>query len=84
MKFEFVTFHSIYIIRKVGEQFHLKHQLPAVFIDTFYNENDEDEDIHFMNNTMKLWELAEGKKDQLFHCRDINAVLGEVMQLKER
>ena len=62
------------------DEFNLNHTLPAVFIDTYYNEKNPDEDNKFRYYTDKLWKFSTSRKP--FECKDIQAVLTEISHLK--
>jgi len=68
---------------ELRELFHFDFDLPAVFIDTFHRKKSEHEVEMFLNNTLKLWEFAEGKLDSPFYCQDIQAVLHESSLLEK-
>ena len=63
------------------DEFNLNHTLPTVFIDTYYNEKNPDEDNKFRYYTDKLWKFSTSRKP--FECKDIQAVLTEISHLKK-
>jgi len=67
------------ILRK---EFNLPNQLiiPAVFVDTFHNEGDQEEAMQFKNEVEDLLEFAQGRP--AFNCIDIETALSEVMELQ--
>ena len=61
-------------------EFQLVQALPAVFIDTFHNHDSEPERRLFLRYTDRLWDIAQDKLEEPFHCRDIQ-VLEAVVSL---
>ena len=65
--------------RKLRQEFSLKRDLQAVFIDTYYNKRDPNELRAFNKNTNKLFEFA--NKSEPFACKDIKIALTEIREL---
>ena len=65
--------------RKLRQEFILKRDLQAVFIDTYYNKKDPNELRAFNKNTNKLFEFA--NKSEPFACKDIKMALTEIREL---
>ena len=65
--------------RKLRQEFSLKRDLQAVFIDTYYNKRDPNELRAFNKNTNKLFEFA--NKSEPFACKDIKMALTEIREL---
>jgi len=67
------------ILRK---EFSMPNQLiiPAVFVDTFHNEGDQEEAMKFKKEVEELLEFAQGRP--AFNCIDIETALSEVMELQ--
>jgi hypothetical protein len=62
------------------EKYGLKKSLPAVFIDTFYDEHSPIEAEAFEENTQKLWQFASSRNP--FECKDIKIALTEIRELQ--
>merc|ERR1719242_1256166 len=65
--------------RKLQQEFSLKRDLQAVFIDTYYKEEDPKELRAFNRNTNELFRFANTSKP--FACKDIKIALTEIMEL---
>merc|ERR1719242_2975647 len=65
--------------RKLQQEFSLKRDLQAVFIDTYYKEEDPKELKAFNENTNELFKFANSSKP--FACKDIKIALTEIMEL---
>ena len=57
-----------------------QRNLPAVFIDTFYDESSRVEKERFDENTDKLWKFAKSRNP--FECKDIKIALTEIRELQ--
>lgn len=55
--------------------------LPAVFIDTFHNQEKQDEVDKFSENTQLLWTFAQRKLGQPFWCKDIKSAESHISNL---
>merc|ERR1712156_598870 len=65
--------------KKLRQEFSLKKDLQAVFIDTYYKEEDPKELRAFNRNTNELFRFANTSKP--FACKDIKIALTEIMEL---
>merc|ERR1719331_1227516 len=65
--------------KKLRQEFSLKRDLQAVFIDTYYKEEDPKELKAFNENTNELFKFANSSKP--FACKDIKIALTEIMEL---
>ena len=65
--------------KKLRREFSLKRDLQAVFIDTFYKEEDPKELKAFNENTNELFKFA--NTSEPFACKDIKIALTEIMEL---
>merc|ERR1719328_316317 len=65
--------------KKLRQEFGLKKDLQAVFIDTYYKEEDPKELRAFNRNTNELFRFANTSKP--FACKDIKIALTEIMEL---
>ena len=66
--------------RLFAKEYGLKHAIPAVFIDTYYNENNPKEVKEFHKNTNALLQFAQTRTP--FECKDIQIALTEIRQLQ--
>lgn len=64
------------------KQFQIEVDVPAVFIDTYYDKKDPDQLQAFKNYTGELLDFA--KSRQPFECKDINIALTELRELYEK
>ena len=65
--------------KKLRQEFSLKRDLQAVFIDTHYKEEDPKELKAFNENTNELFKFA--NTSEPFACKDIKIALTEIMEL---
>lgn len=65
--------------RILREQYNVKRPLPAFFIDTFYDPDNQYEVDKFQQNTNALFDLA--KSLDPFECKDIKIALSEIRKL---
>ena len=65
-----------------SKEFGLKHSLPAVFIDTYYNKDSPSEANKFHLYTNQLWNFARSRIP--FECKDIKIALTEIRELQDR
>jgi len=65
--------------KKLRQEFSLKRDLGAVFIDTYYKEEDPKELNAFNQNTNELFKFANSSEP--FACKDIKIALTEIMEL---
>ena len=56
------------------QEFELYEALPAVFIDTFHDNDSEPERQVFLRHTNRLWDIAQDKLEEPFRCRDIQVL----------
>ena len=66
--------------RLFAKEYGLKHGIPAVFIDTYYNQNNPKEVKEFKKNTNALLQFAQTRIP--FECKDIRIALTEIRQLQ--
>ena len=64
----------------IPSQPYLQRNLPAVFIDTFYDKSSPIERDRFEENTQKLWDFAKSRNP--FECKDIKIALTEIRELQ--
>jgi len=64
---------------KLRTEFALKRDLEAVFIDTYYKQDDQQEKAAFDKNTRELFHFANTSAP--FACKDIKIALTEIMEL---
>jgi len=69
---------------RLHKDFNFTLDLPAVFIDTFYNRDNPIEVDKFHENTEKLWSFAQSKLDSPFQCRDIQVANSDISNLTEK
>ena len=62
--------------------FHLESDLPAVFIDSHYNQTIPEESANFSKYTDELYKFAETK--DAFECKDIKQAKTEIHELLEK
>ena len=80
--------------KKLRQEFSLKRDLGAVFIDTYYKEEDPKELNAFNQNTNELFKYVENSRctkyssfsrfansSKPFACKDIKMALTEIMEL---
>jgi len=65
--------------RMLRREFHVKHDLPSMFIDTFHNPNNPKELQMFQRHTDTLWDKALSVEP--FQCKDIEIALTEIREL---
>ena len=65
-----------------AREYGLSHELPAVFIDTFYDPNNPSESEKFNENTNTLHAFAKGRNP--FECKDIKIALTEIRGLQNQ
>ena len=66
--------------RLFAKEYGLKHAIPAVFIDTYYNRKNPKEVREFQSNTNALLQFAQTRTP--FECKDIQIALTEIRQLQ--
>ena len=66
--------------RLFAKEYGLKHAIPAVFIDTYYNQNNPKEVKEFQKNSNALLQFAQTRTP--FECKDIQIALTEIRQLQ--
>jgi len=66
--------------RILKTEYSLQRDLEAVFIDTFYHDESNQETDVFKNNSQLLWEYAAAR--QPFECKDIEIALTEIRELQ--
>jgi hypothetical protein len=74
------TTWAIQLNDALKEDFRLTRSLPAVFIDTYYNQRDEHQTKKFQEHTQKLWNLTQTYTP--FECKDIKIALTEIRELQ--
>ena len=62
----------------------VKQELDAVFIDTYYNKENEYEVNKFRDNTKKLWMFAKSMDDNAFECKDIKIAITQIGKLQDK
>lgn len=62
-----------------AKEYNISVKVPAVFIDTFYDPNEETELKMFRNNTISLWNFS--KSIEPFECKDIKQALSDISTL---
>ena len=67
--------------RLFAREYGLKFNLPSVFIDTYYDKNNEFELQKFVNETNELFNFAKNRNP--FECKDIKIALTEIRELQE-
>ena len=68
--------------RLFAKEYGVHHTLPAMFIDTYYNEDNPQEVEKFKMYTDKLWQFARSRNP--FECKDIKIALTEIRELQDR
>ena len=69
-----------YLTFLINPFFAPQRNLPAVFIDTFYDKGSRTERERFDENTDKLWKFAKSRNP--FECKDIKIALTEIRELQ--
>ena len=64
------------------DTFRVNVDIPSVFIDTYYDKNDVQENRQFDHNTKKLFDFAISRPP--FECKDIQIAKTEISELKDR
>lgn len=64
------------------KELHINNTLEAVFIDTFYNQDDAFEKSKFEENTNKLWNFAMKMEGSPFECKDIQTAITQIRKLR--
>ena len=65
------------------KELQVTQKLGAVFIDTFYNQDDQLEREKFRENTKKLWNFAISVQNNPFECKDIKIAITQIRQLQD-
>ena len=66
------------------KELNVRHELDAVFIDTYYNKEMEYEVNKFKDNTKKLWSFAKSMDDSAFECKDIKIAITQIGKLQDK
>ena len=61
----------------------VNQKLDAVFIDTFFNQDDTLEREKFEENTSRLWNFAMKVQNNSFECKDIKIAITQIRQLQD-